>query len=270
MNAPRHWRTPTLQDNYCSTLSPLFSQMQLPEQTAVNQRIATFDWHFFVRARPKATLVELLYLMLSPSFCFSFSMPCKHWWNNAFHYTEERRWVSLVAPLHLNNRSTAVFKKLITFLAVGKVSRYTLSCNIGSSDQRQISAETRKSCLWWVQHVNDLCVFIGHGAGPASLQDSGVGTTLWQRLATATVGRADPATALHSFPSLSAGCFVCPRTIYLWFTLSFCLVFFFSLYFYCVSRSYFSCIWHVSLLKGQKVWLNDFTQVVSYPQDSQI
>lgn len=127
---------------------------------------------FRVCMRPKATLVELLYLMLSPSFCFSFSMPCKHWWNNAFHYTEERRWVSLVAPLHLNNRSTAVFKKLITFLAVAKVSRYALSCNIGSSDQRQISAEARKSCLWWVQHVNDLCVFIGHGAGPASLQDT--------------------------------------------------------------------------------------------------
>lgn len=123
--------------------------------------------------------------MLSPSFCFSFRTPCKHWCNNAFHYTEERRWVSLVAPLHLNNRSTAVFKKLITFLAVAKVSRDALRCNIGSSDQQQISAEMRKSCLWWVQHVNDLCVFIGHGAGPASLQDSGVGTTLWQRLATA-------------------------------------------------------------------------------------
>lgn len=49
----------------------------------------------------------------------------------------------------------------------------------------QISVESRKSCLWWVQHVNDLCVFIGHGAGPASLQDSGVGTTLWLRQATA-------------------------------------------------------------------------------------
>lgn len=123
--------------------------------------------------------------MLSLSFCFSFRTPCKHWCNNAFHYTEERRWVSLVALLHLNNRSTAVFKKLITFLAVAKVSRNALRCNIGSSDQQQISAEMRKSCLWWVQHVNDLCVFIGHGAGPASLQDSGVGTTLWQRLATA-------------------------------------------------------------------------------------
>lgn len=123
--------------------------------------------------------------MPSPMFCFSFSTPCKHWCNNAFHYTEDRRWVSLVAPLHLNNRSTAVFKKLITFLAVAKVSRNTLRCNIGSSDQQQISAEMKKSCLWWVQHVNDLCVFIGHGAGPASLQDSGVGTTLWQRLATA-------------------------------------------------------------------------------------
>lgn len=140
---------------------------------------------FCVCTRPKATLAELLYLMLSPTFCFSFSTPCKHWCNNAFHYTEERRWVSLVAPLHLNNRSTAVFKKLITFLAVAKVSPDTLRCNIGSSDQQQISAEMRKSCLWWVQHVNDLCVFIGHGAGPTSLQDSDVGTTLWQRLATA-------------------------------------------------------------------------------------
>lgn len=140
---------------------------------------------FCVCTRPKATLAELLYLMLSPTFCFSFSTPCKHWCNNAFHYTEERRWVSLVAPLHLNNRSTAVFKKLITFLAVAKVSRNAPRCNIGSSDQQQISAGMRKSCLWWVQHVNDLCVFIGHGAGPASLQDSGVGTTLWQRLATA-------------------------------------------------------------------------------------
>lgn len=125
--------------------------------------------------------------MLSPTFCFSFSTPCKHWCNNAFHYTEDRRWVHLVAPLHLNNRSTAVFKKLITFLAVAEVSRNTLRCNIGSSDQQQISAEMKKSCLWWVQHVNDLCVFIGHGAGPALLQDSGVGTTLWQRLATADV-----------------------------------------------------------------------------------
>lgn len=140
---------------------------------------------FCVCTRPKATLAQLLYLMLSPTFCFSFSTPCKHWCNNAFHYTEERRWVSLVAPLHLNNRSTAVFKKFITFLAVAKVSRNALRCNIGSSDQQQISAEMRKSCLWWVQHVNDLCVFIGHGAGPASLQDGGVGTTLWQRLATA-------------------------------------------------------------------------------------
>lgn len=135
--------------------------------------------------RPKATLAELLYLMLSPSFCLSFSTPCKHWCNNAFHYTAERRWVSRVALLHLNNRSTAVFKKLITFLAVAKVSRNALRCNIGSSDQQQISAEMRKSCLWWVQHVNDLCVFMGHGAGPASLQDSSVCTTLWQKLATA-------------------------------------------------------------------------------------
>lgn len=158
--------------------------MQLPEQTAMNQRIASFDWHF-VCTRPTATSAEMLYFMLSPTFCFSFSTPCKHWCNNAFHYTEDRRWVRLVAPLHLNNRSTAVFKKLITFLAVARVSRNTLRCNIGSSDQQQISAEMRKSCLWWVQHVNDLCVFIGHGAGPASLQDSGVGTTLWQRLATA-------------------------------------------------------------------------------------
>lgn len=159
--------------------------MQLPEQTAMNQRNVRFWLTFCVCTRPKATLAELLYLMLSRSFCFSFSAPCKHWCNNAFHYMEERRWVSLVALLHLNNRSTAVFKKLITFLAVAKVSRSTLRCNIGSSDQQQISAGMRKSCLWWVQHVNDLCVFIGHGAGPASLQDSDVGTTLWQRLATA-------------------------------------------------------------------------------------
>lgn len=140
---------------------------------------------FCVCTRPTATLAELLYLMLSPTFCFSFSTPCKHWCNNAFHYTGDRRRVSLVAPLRLNNRSTAVFKKLITFLAVAKVSRDALRCNIGSSDQQQISAEMKKSCLWWVQHVNDLCVFIGHGAGPASLQDSGAGTALWQRLATA-------------------------------------------------------------------------------------
>lgn len=43
--------------------------------------------------------------------------------------------MSLEAPLHLNNRSTAVFKKLITFLAVAKVSRDALRCNIGSWDQ---------------------------------------------------------------------------------------------------------------------------------------
>lgn len=186
MNAPRHWRTLTLRGNYCSTLchhSSLRCNCQSKPQWIKELRVLIDI--FCVCTRPKATLAELLYLMLSPTFCFSFSTPCKHWCNNAFHYTEERRWVSLVAPLHLNNRSTAVFKKLITFLAVAKVSRDAPRCNIGSSDQRQISAEMRKSCLWWVQHVNDLCVFIGHGAGPASLQDSGVGTAPWQRLATA-------------------------------------------------------------------------------------
>lgn len=140
---------------------------------------------FSARAGPRATLAELLYLMLSPTFCFSFSAPCKHWCNNAFHYTEDGRQVSLVAPLHLNNRSTAVFKKFITFLAVAKVSRNTPRCNIGALVRRQISAGAKKSCLWWVQHVNDLCVFIGHGAGPASLQGGGAGTALWRWLAAA-------------------------------------------------------------------------------------
>lgn len=150
----------------------------------MNQRIVSFDWHS-VCTGPTATLAELLYLMLSPTFCFSFSPPCKHWCNNTFHYTEDGRQVSLEAPLHLNNRSTAVFKKLITFLAVTKVSRNTLRCNIGGSDRLQTSTEMKESCLWWVQHVNDLCVFIGHGAGPASLQDCGADTPLWLRLATA-------------------------------------------------------------------------------------
>lgn len=146
MNAPRHWRTLTLQGNYCSTLCHHSSlRCKLPERDAMNQRIARFliD-NLRVCTRPKATLAELLYLTLSPSFCFSFSMPCKHWCNNAFHYTAERRRVSLVAPLHLNNRSTAVFKKLITFLAVAKVSRIAPRCNIGGSDQQQISEEMRK------------------------------------------------------------------------------------------------------------------------------
>lgn len=186
MNAPRHWRTLTLQGNYCFRLchhSSLrcncLSKLQWIKELRVLIDIQC------THAGPTATLAELLYLMLSPTFCFSFSAPCKHWCNNAFHYTEDGRQVSLVAPLPLNNRSTAVFKKFITFLAVAKVSRNTPRCNIGGSDQWQISTEARKSCLWWVQHVNDLCVFIGHGAGPALLKDGGTGTALWQRLATA-------------------------------------------------------------------------------------
>lgn len=161
----------------------------LSDATVRANRNESKSWEFWlafcVCTRPKATLAELLYLMLSPSFCFSFNAPCKHWCNNAFHYTKERRWVSRVAPLHLNNRSTAVFKKLITFLAVAKVSRDALRCNIGSSDQQQVSAEMGKTCLWWVQHVNDLCVFMGHGAGPVSLQGGSVCIAVWQRLATA-------------------------------------------------------------------------------------
>lgn len=186
MNAPRHWRTLTLQGNYCSTLCH-HSSLRFNRRSKLQwiKELRLLIGILCVCTRPRATLAELLYLMLSPSFCLSFSAPCKHWCNNAFHYTAERRWVSHVALLHLNNRSTAVFKKLITFLAVAKVSRNALRCNIGSSDQQQVSAETRKSCLWWVQHVNDLCVFMGHGAGPASLQDSGVCTTLWQKLAAA-------------------------------------------------------------------------------------
>lgn len=186
MNAQRHWRTLTLQGNYCFTLchhSSLrcncLSKLQWIKELRVLIDIRC------ARARPTATLAKLLYLMLSPTFCFSFSAPCKHWCNNAFHYTEDGRQVSLVAPLPLNNRSTAVFKKFITFLAVAKVSRNTLRCNIGGSDRWRISVEAKKSCLWWVQHVNDLCVFIGHGAGPALLKDGGAGTALWWRLATA-------------------------------------------------------------------------------------
>lgn len=168
--------------------------MQLPEQTAMNQRIVSFWLTFRAPAQgPAATLAELLYLMLSPTFCFSFSAPCKHWCNNAFHYTEDGRQLSLVAPLPLNNRSTAVFKKFITFLAVAKVSRNTPRCNIRGSDRWQISTEAKKSCLWWVQHVNDLCVFIGHGAGPALLKDGGAGTALWRRLAKADASKQERA-----------------------------------------------------------------------------
>lgn len=183
MKAPRHWRTLTLRGNYCFTFchrSSLRCNCQSKLQWIKELRVLI---DIQCACRPRATLAELLYLMLSPSFCFSFSVPCKHWCNNAFHYTEDGRQVSLVAPLHLNNRSTAVFKKFITFLAVAKVSRDTPRCNIGASDRWQISAGAKKSCLWWVQLVNDLCVFIGHGAGPASLQGGGAGTALWRRLA---------------------------------------------------------------------------------------
>lgn len=188
MNAPRHWRTLTLQGNYCFTLchhSSLRCNCLSKRQWIKELWVLIDIQGARARAGPTATLAELLYLMLSPTFCFSFSTPCKHWCNNAFHYTEDRRQQSLVAPLPLNNRSTAVFKKFITFLAVAKVSCNTPRRNIGGSDRRQISTEAMKSRLWWVQHVNDLCVFIGHGAGPALLKDGGAGTALWQRLATA-------------------------------------------------------------------------------------
>lgn len=172
----------------------------------MNQRIALID---IVRVctRPKATLAQLLYLMLSPTFCFSFSAPCKHWCNNEFHYTEERRRVSLVAPLHLNNRSTAVFKKLITFLAVAKVSRDAPRCNIGrlrsaanlDGDEEELPLMST-ACKWFV------CVYRTRGwpcltprrrCRHHSVAEAGNSRWKWAR-----EGRADPATALHSLYSL--------------------------------------------------------------------
>lgn len=160
MNAPRHWRTLTLQGNYCFTLCHHSSlRCNCRNKLQWIKELWVFDWHAgLARAwGPTATLAELLYLMLSPTFCFSFSAPCKHWCNNAFHYTEDGRQVSLVAPLPLNNRSTAVFKKFITFLAVAKVSRNTPRCNIRGSDRWRISTEAKKSlplmstaCKWFV------------------------------------------------------------------------------------------------------------------------
>lgn len=144
MNAPRHWRTLTLRGNYCSALchhSSLRCNCRSKLQWIKELRLLIDVFLCAHKAHSDISRIALLNAFLPHSV----SLLARLVNTDAIMHSIIRRIGDeclLWPPLHLNNRSTAVFKKLITFLAVAKVSRNAAPCNIGGSDRRQISAGT--------------------------------------------------------------------------------------------------------------------------------
>lgn len=125
--------------------------------------------------RPLSNISWIALLAFLSTFCFSFSRLVN---TDAIKHSVIRRIRDVCLPW-LVSISIIGQQLYLKYSSHSWQSLKVSCCAIGASDRRRISAGPRHSRLWWVQHVNDLCVFIGHEAGRTAAAPLGGGK--WRR-----------------------------------------------------------------------------------------